>query len=63
MDPLIESELRQLRIKINRIPFTNKLKSVYTLDYVDIITEIKRDETSTTINKINTLNYLIDNNL
>lgn len=62
MDPLIESELRQLRIKINRIPFTNKLKSVYTLDYIDIITEIKRDETSTTINKINTLNYLIDNN-
>lgn len=36
MDPLIELELRQLRIKINRIPFTNKLKSVYTLDYVDI---------------------------
>lgn len=62
MDPLIELELRQLRIKINRIPFTNKLKSVYTLDYVDIITEIKRDETSTTIDKINTLNYLIDNN-
>lgn len=62
MEPLIESELRQLRIKINRIPFTNKLKSVYTLDYVDIITEIKRDKTSTTINKINTLNYLIDNN-
>lgn len=62
MDPLIETELRQLRIKINRIPFTNKLKNVYTLDYVNIITKIKYDETSTTINKINTLNYLIDNN-
>lgn len=62
MDPLIDLELQQLRIKIDRIPFTNKLKSVYTLDYIDIITEIKHTETPITINKINTLNYLIDNN-
>lgn len=63
MDPLINLELQQLRIKIDRIPFTNKLKSVYTLDYIDIINEIKHIETSEIINKINTLNYLIDNNL
>lgn len=62
MDSEIKLELKKLRHKINEIPFTNKMKSIYTLDYYNIVKEISKINTLDILDQISVLNYLIDNN-
>ena len=62
MNSEIKLELKKLRSKINEIPFSNKMKSIYTLDYYNIVEEISKNNTLDILDQISVLNYLIDNN-
>ena len=62
MEDYILDELKKLRRKINRIPFTNKMKTVYTLEYSEIILESSNQNPLHTMDRISILSQLIDIN-
>lgn len=62
MNDEIRFELKKLRHRINKIPFTNGLKKTYTLSYVKIINEIPNSNSLAILDRISILNQLMDVN-
>lgn len=62
MEDSVRLKFKNLKQKIDRIPFSNKMKSVYTLEYVSLIMEHEKYDQKKLLHKLDLLYALIDNN-
>ena len=62
MEDSVRLKFKNLKQKIDKIPFSNKMKPVYTLEYVSLITEHEKFNQKKLLHKLDLLDTLIDNN-
>ena len=62
MEDSVRIKFKNIRQKIDRIPFSNKMKSIYTLDYVSLIMNHEKYDQKKLLDKLDLLDTLINNN-